>query len=604
MFRKSGKNRRVRTRRNLGVVRTVLECLEVRSLLSGVTFSVVGTTLTVEGDATDNLITVQDNGTTVEIDDDGTIIDTGEALGSLSFIRLFGRDGNDTLTMDVSLGSIVKGFIYGGLGDDILVGGDGDDTLSGENGADSLSGGGGRDSLNFDALDAALDGGTGIDTASAVDPSAFGVTLVLNSVGNNLERVRGGAGNDTLDASAVLGGLRVDLTGLGGDDILTGGSGNDSISGGDGDDTIDGGDGDDNITGGAGNNNLSGGAGSDVLNYSGASSGVSVDLSAGLVSDNGEGEGGTDTVSGFEQVFGSPSDDQLVGSGADEFLKGNGGDDILIGLGGADQLDGGTGTDTADYTASLGFVNVTLSAGGAESGGDAEGDVLFAVENIIGSSFNDTIIGNSKDNMIDGGDGDDFLRGGSGNDYILGGLGNDTIYGNAGTDSLDGGDGNDTLIADSDDDQAAVFTGGGGTDSLRAESDVIPLDWVFSDLTLIENIFGSNAADIIDGSAVTNTALTISARNGNDTVWGGALGDTIFGGNNDDTIYGMAGADTIRGDAGSDSLFGNNFNNDDDNARDRFFGGTGTDTAVGYNLGQLIPALRDTIDTIENDLRV
>src|SRR3546814_13831970 len=48
---------------------------------------------------------------------------------------------------------------------------------------------------------------------------------------------------------------------------------------------------------------------------------------------------------------------------------------------------GGAGIDTADYSASGAAVSAVL--GGTSSGGDAQGDVLAGIENLVGSGFGD-----------------------------------------------------------------------------------------------------------------------------------------------------------------------------------------------------------------------
>jgi Ca2+-binding RTX toxin-like protein len=67
----------------------------------------------------------------------------------------------------------------------------------------------------------------------------------------------GGAGNNTLDASAFTLGT-VTLFGMDGNDILIGGYGNDFLYGGNGNDTLYGGAGSDSLYGGAGNDTLNG----------------------------------------------------------------------------------------------------------------------------------------------------------------------------------------------------------------------------------------------------------------------------------------------------------------------------------------------------------
>ncbi|ESR25656.1 Alkaline phosphatase [Lutibaculum baratangense AMV1] len=73
------------------------------------------------------------------------------------------------------------------------------------------------------------------------------------------------------------------------------------------------------------------------------------------------------------------------------------------------------------------------------SGGDAEGDTLYSIENLVGSNFGDTLAGDAGANT---------LHGLGGNDTLNGGAGNDTLYGGDGDDRLIGGLGNDVFVFD------------------------------------------------------------------------------------------------------------------------------------------------------------
>jgi Ca2+-binding RTX toxin-like protein len=100
------------------------------------------------------------------------------------------------------------------------------------------------------------------------------------------------------------------------------------------------------------------------------------------------------------------------------------GDDTLNGGAGADILQGSWGVDTADYSTSADGVNVSI-ASGIGSGGDAEGDTLLAIENVLGSAVNDTLTGDINANFLNGLAGDDTLNGGAGADILQGGSGAD-----------------------------------------------------------------------------------------------------------------------------------------------------------------------------------
>ena len=147
---------------------------------------------------------------------------------SVTDVHLALGDGNDSATVRGN----VPAWIDGGSGNDVLRGGSAGDTIHAGRGDDVLDGGGGAD---------LLDGGAGRDTADYSSRTAP-VNVTLDGHPNDgevregdnaisIERVLGGAGNDT-------------LTGSSGDDELDGGPGNDVLDGGGGNDILDGGPGD------------------------------------------------------------------------------------------------------------------------------------------------------------------------------------------------------------------------------------------------------------------------------------------------------------------------------------------------------------------------
>jgi len=308
--------------------------------------------------------------------------------------RLFGDAGNDR--------------IYGGTGNDVIDGGDEVDTLYGDAGDDTIYGGSARDTLYGGTGNDQIYGGANADALYGNDGSD---TLFGGGDGGPGDDILyGGADFDYVSYSGVTGGVTVNLaTGIasGGDgdqdlyeiEGVIGGSGADSITGNSVANWLEGADGADTINGGVGNDTLIGGEGADTLN------------------------GGVDN----DILFG--------GNGADR-LDGGSGADTLVGGAGADVLIGGVGIDTADYSASGAAVNVNINDGLTESGGDAQGDSLSGIENLVGSSGNDTLTGDNAANAIYGGDGADSITGLLGSDSISGGAGNDTI--NAGPDTVSG----------------------------------------------------------------------------------------------------------------------------------------------------------------------
>ncbi|SLN72655.1 Bifunctional hemolysin/adenylate cyclase precursor [Limimaricola soesokkakensis] len=290
-------------------------------------------------------------------------------------------------------------------------------------------------------------------------------------------------------------------------ETLKGTKANDLIVGLGGEDMVLGRKGDDIVAGGAGADMLFGRKGFDTLDYRSSAQAVTVNLKKGI-SKSGEEQG--DTFKSFEGAIGSAADDKLLGS-----KIGN----VLIGGDGADILNGRGGADWADYIHSDEAVTVNL-AQGTGMGGEAEGDRLVKIENVHGSTHNDTLIGDGGANILAGDAGQDELMGGGGRDTLLGGEGHDMLWGNAGRDKLVGGTG-----TGSDE-----LHGGKGNDKL----------------------LGGKGRDTLSGDA------------GRDKLFGGAGHDMLDGGAGDDVVLGDGGADTFIFDLGSDKLVG----------------GTGRDTVI------------------------
>ena len=281
---------------------------------------------------------------------------------------------------------------------------------------------------NNDSLGAIIDDVQVTSTTVAVDTSA--------------DTLDGGDGNDSLYGEL-------------GNDSLRGGTGNDQIFGGDGNDAALGGDGADTLDGGLGNDSLSGEVGADSL-VGGAGNDT---LSGGDDADTLSGDAGNDLV------LGGAGNDLLIGGDDNDTQDGQDGDDLLRGGSGADSLVGGIGIDTADYGLSGAGVTVNLG-GGSGSGGDAQGDVLTGVENLIGSAQADSLTGDGGANVLTGGGGADALSGGGGNDQLFGGTGNDSLTGGIGADTILGGDGRDYVTGGGVGDAVDGNEGGDDFDTL------------------------------------------------------------------------------------------------------------------------------------------
>jgi Ca2+-binding RTX toxin-like protein len=184
-----------------------------------------------------------------------------------------------------------------GAGDDNILAGQ----VRGVGGV--LDGGAGSDTLDYSALIT----GVRVNLQSGSATNAGAVT--------NLENVVGGAGNDRLQgdgtANVLSGGAR--------HDILIGGRGNDRLDGGSGSDHLDGGAGADLLDGGAGNDYLQGGLGNDRL-------------------DGGNGNDHLQGGAGNDRRDGGAGNDRLVGGGGDDVLRGGTGADLFSGRPGQDRL--------------------------------------------------------------------------------------------------------------------------------------------------------------------------------------------------------------------------------------------------------------------------
>ena len=231
-------------------------------------------------------------------------------------------------------------------------------------------------------------------------------------------------------------------------------------------------------------------------------------------------------------LVGTSSDDLIFDmDGNDTIVAGDGNDTIFAGKGG-DFIFGGDGVDTLHYGASDKAVNVNLATH-AGHGGFAEGDVIFEVENLVGSNFGDTLIGDSNANTIDGGDGNDIIHGGGGLDTLIGGNGNDTLY---------------------SDNSIASFNGGADIDTVD-----------FSGRTMPENHYGYPHHP---GGVYVNLLLHVvdyggpfphewdpqGTISGVENVNGTKYADTIIGDHGNNVLNGNGGNDTLAGGYGNDTF--------------------------------------------------
>ena len=169
-----------------------------------------------------------------------------------------------------------------------------------------------------------------------------------------------------------------------------------------------------------------GGEGFDTVDYSGSLESIDIRSTTGTGS-GGDAEG--DTFSSIESIIGSDiasGRDFIYSGDEDNVLLGLAGADVLQGGEGADIIDGGDGRDYARYSDSDEAVTINLATN-VNTGGTAEGDLLYNIEAITGSSFGDTLLGSDAREWFYGNRGDDLIYGGLGRDELTGGEGADTF---------------------------------------------------------------------------------------------------------------------------------------------------------------------------------
>ncbi len=243
---------------------------------------------------------------------------------------------------------------------------------------------------------------------------------------------------------------------------------------------------------------------------------------------------------GFEnpydvEIYGTAKGEYIYGNNGDNLIYGGGGGDTFIGDAGSDKLYGSIADiDTVNYSKSTEGVKVNLSKGFG-SGGDADGDTYYFIDNVIGSSYRDHLFGDDAVNVLDGFDGDDYLAGHGGDDTLIGGNGDDTLLGGTGMDKLYGGRGSDTASYADATSGVEINLASGSAKGTYAKGDIF---------SSIENLTGSGYRDQLDGDSNANV------------LRGGGDNDTLNGHDGDDTLYGDAGDDILIAGRGSDILYG------------------------------------------------
>jgi serralysin len=153
----------------------------------------------------------------------------------------------------------------------------------------------------------------------------------------------------------------------------------------------------------------------------------------------------------YDLVYGDSGKDTFNVSTAISEYYGGADNDTFNTVGFWNYFDGGNGTDTISYLRQDSDpdlrgrgIKVDLHESYATSGGSRE-DTIRNIENVIGTSYDDTLTGSNANNTLQGMNGFDVLKGNDGNDVLMGGNGGDNLFGGDDNDKLTGGKGTDLL---------------------------------------------------------------------------------------------------------------------------------------------------------------
>lgn len=221
-------------------------------------------------------------------------------------------------------------------------------------------------------------------------------------------------------------------------------------------------------------------------------------------------------TAGRDIIQGLDGNDVIRALSGDDVVCGGGGDDTINGGPGDDALHGEGGSDTASYAGAPGPVQVDLSLfAAAGSHGD---DLLDAIENVVGSQWDDQLRGDDGPNLLNGRQGADALAGRGAADLLVGGPGRDTVtYADAAG----------PVWADLKSGDAGGDDGGDG-------------------FRMVEDVVGSRFDDYLAGNGRDNR---IDGAGGDDVLLGRLGADELEGGTGFDVTSGGPGIDLCSGEA-------------------------------------------------------
>jgi Ca2+-binding RTX toxin-like protein len=293
-----------------------------------------------------------------------------------------------------------------------------------------------------------------------VNGLAARVSITGAEPGNDSLLVNGGAGNDTINASALNAGqINLTINSGAGDDTITGSAGNDIVIGGTGNDVASLGAGDDTFIWNPGDasDTVQGQAGFDTLRFNGSNIDEKIDISAngsharlsrdvanvamdlnGIERIQLNTLGGADTVTVNDLTRTDVTQVGIDLGAQPGTAGGDGAADTIV-------INGTNGNDAITVTNNNGVVTISGLAEEVTISNFEANDRIV----INGLGGDDAITATGLTGMLftaNGGDGDDILVGSPGNDVLNGGNGDDVLIGGPGQDVLDGGPGNNILI--------------------------------------------------------------------------------------------------------------------------------------------------------------
>lgn len=520
--------------------------------------------------------------------------------------------GSDTLTAIENLtGSSYHDSLTGNTANNRLEGGLGNDTLNGGTGADTLVGSDGSDIYYVDnAADVISETNTvastgGTDTVYSyltsyilganLENGRIMATSTASMTGNSLNNLfYAGSGNNTLNGgsgtdavSYAYAGKAVTVSLASTSAQATSGSGSDTLIA---IENLIGSNYSDKLTGNSANNSLNGGTGADTLTGGDGSDNYYVDNSGDIVSETNatSSTGGIDTTHSYLASYtltANVENGRILATGAAN-LTGNSLNNLLFAAAGNNVLNGGAGIDTVSYTSASTAINVNLASTSTQATGGSGSDTLIAIENLIGSNYNDKLTGDTTNNKLEGGLGNDTLNGGAGADTLIGGDGSDVYYVDNTADvvsetnatstsggidlvqsylanyTLTGNIENGSIVASGNANLTGntldnVLYSGVGNNILNGGSGMDTVSYAFASSTIKASLDGSSAQ--VTGGSGSDTFISIEnlvGSNYNDILTGNAANNRLEGGQGNDTLNGGAGNDVLIDGAGQDRLTG------------------------------------------------